>query len=204
MLRMKVIRAAGGLLWRDDDGSRRIAIIHRPHREDWSLPKGKLRDGEGWEQAALREVREETGCEARIASFAGMASYVPRRMLKVVLYWNMALVREGPLGAQDEVDAVAWLPPAEALERLDHQSDREILEEALQLRGPGEGGRVAGRAPSPRRAATAALVAASAGALALALWLGPPGTGWFLLAGGAGGGLVGGAVSLLLGLGRGD
>ncbi len=135
---MAIIQAAGGLLWRDDWDDRRIALIHRPHRSDWTLPKGKLEDGEGWEQAALREVREETGCDARILSFAGVAYYVPRRTPKIVLYWNMALVREGPLEAPDEVDALAWLSPAGALKRLDHESDREILQEALRLHVSGE------------------------------------------------------------------
>jgi 8-oxo-dGTP diphosphatase len=202
---MKVIRAAGGLLWRDDDGARRVAVIHRPHRKDWSLPKGKLRDGEAWEQAALREVQEETGCEARILSFAGVAHYVPRHTPKVVLYWNMALVREGPLEAQDEVDRIAWLVPAEALDRLDHDSDREILEEALDPRGPRNGSASSAlRAFTPFRAAVGAASLACAGALALSLWLGPPGAGWLLLTGGACGGLIGGAVSLLLAIRRRD
>ena len=196
---MAIIRAAGGLLWRDDGRNRRIAVIHRPHREDWSLPKGKLKDGEGWEQAALREVLEETGCEARIVSFAGMAYYVPRRTPKVVLYWNMAVVREGTLDASDEVDEIAWVSPAEALKRLDHESDREILEEALHLHSPGEaeegrGGHVA--APVPWTAFTAVALAAVAG---LAAWLGPAGRGWLFLGAGAFGALAGGAAALLVG-----
>jgi len=73
---MAIVRLAGGILWRE--GSR-LAVIHRPRQADWSLPKGRLDEGETWEEAALREVTEETGCEARITSFAGAASYVQRR-----------------------------------------------------------------------------------------------------------------------------
>jgi 8-oxo-dGTP pyrophosphatase MutT (NUDIX family) len=51
------IRAAGGVVVRDG----RIAVVHRPKYDDWSLPKGKLDAGESWEEAALREVEEETG-----------------------------------------------------------------------------------------------------------------------------------------------
>ncbi len=128
---MELIRAAGGLLWREGkDGKRRLAVIHRPHREDWSLPKGKLEDGERWEVAALREVEEETGCKARIVSFAGVVHYVPRRTPKVVVFWNMELVKEGPLEHQEEVDEVAWLTREEALKRLDHEGEREVLAEA--------------------------------------------------------------------------
>ncbi len=55
------VEAAGGIVERDG----RIAVVHRPRYDDWSLPKGKLDRGETFEQAALREVHEETGlvCE---------------------------------------------------------------------------------------------------------------------------------------------
>jgi 8-oxo-dGTP diphosphatase len=197
---MAIIRAAGGLLWRDDGGARRIAVIHRPHRDDWSLPKGKLEDGEGWEQAALREVREETGCEARILSFAGLAYYVPRRTPKVVLYWNMAVVREGALDAPDEVDEIVWLSPTEALRRLDHESEREILEEALHLHSPGEApeGRDGSGAPIPVAWTTLTAVALAAAA-GVAVWLAPAGMRWLFLGTGATGALAGGAAALLVG-----
>lgn len=197
---MAIIRAAGGLLWRDEGGNRRIAVVHRPHREDWSLPKGKLEDGEGWEQAALREVREETGCEVRILSFAGLAYYVPRRTPKVVLYWNMAVVREGPLDAPGEVDELVWLPPADALKRLDHESDREILEEALHLHSPGEAAEGRGGPAASTPVAWTALTAAALAAVAsVAAWLAPAGMGWLFLGAGAIGALAGGAAALLVG-----
>jgi 8-oxo-dGTP diphosphatase len=193
---MAIIRAAGGLLWRDEGGSRRLAVIHRPRREDWSLPKGKLEDGEGWEEAALREVREETGCEACLLSFAGVAYYVPRGAPKVVLYWNMAVVREGALDAPGEVDEIAWLPPDEALKRLDHQSEREILEQALRLRAPGERAAGAcGRAASARVARGALAAGALAAVAALATWLAPAGSRWPIVAAGAIGALGGAAIT---------
>ncbi|HEV2770779.1 MAG TPA: NUDIX domain-containing protein, partial [Solirubrobacteraceae bacterium] len=49
--------AAGGVVVRDG----RLAVVHRPRYDDWSLPKGKLDAGESWEGCALREVEEETG-----------------------------------------------------------------------------------------------------------------------------------------------
>jgi 8-oxo-dGTP diphosphatase len=51
------IQAAGGVLMRDG----LLAVVHRPRYDDWSLPKGKLDRGESFEDAALREVWEETG-----------------------------------------------------------------------------------------------------------------------------------------------
>jgi 8-oxo-dGTP diphosphatase len=135
---MPVVRAAGGLLWRagrpgdgkKGGGSVRLAVIHRPHRKDWSLPKGKLDDGETWEACALREVREETGCEGRLSTFAGAMTYVPRNNPKIVLYWHMELTREGKLDSKfrDEIDEVAWLTPGEALARLDYAGERRIVQ----------------------------------------------------------------------------
>src|SRR4051794_20619650 len=61
--------AAGGLVWRVRNGEQQLAIVHRP-RGDWVLPKGGVEAGESLEEAALREVREETGVNAELVSFA--------------------------------------------------------------------------------------------------------------------------------------
>lgn len=131
---MGLVRAAGGILWRAGPGEPQVAVIHRPRRDDWSLPKGKLEKGEAWEAAALREVREETGCTARLGPFIGSTWYVPRRTPKVVVFWSMTLLRQGALEAGDEVDELEWLPPREALARLDHASERRVLGRAVAHR----------------------------------------------------------------------
>ncbi|HUL57704.1 MAG TPA: NUDIX hydrolase [Anaeromyxobacteraceae bacterium] len=157
---MAVVRAAGGVVWRRASSGPRIALIHRPRHGDWSLPKGKLDDGESWEGAALREVEEETGCVARISSFAGATSYFARRAPKIVLYWHMELVEEGEIDAGDEVDEVAWLAPAEALARLVHEGERRIVARAsppdaparpLERRGPAAAEAAVARAELLRR-----------------------------------------------------
>ena len=125
-----IVRAAGGLLWRPSPSGPRIALVHRPRRDDWSLPKGKLDDGEGWEEAALREVEEETGCVPRLGAFAGATSYFAKKAPKLVLYWHMTLVRNGKLDAGDEIDEVAWMTPEEALARLDYEVDRRLVRRA--------------------------------------------------------------------------
>ena len=190
---MRLIRAAGGLLWRvDPDGDRRLAVIHRPRRDDWSLPKGKLKDGEGWQEGALREVYEETGCRARPTSFAGLVHYVPKNVTKVVLFWHMELQSEGPIAAPDEVDEVAWLTRGQALRRLDHEAERELLRQASapdeqaaavaaprgeldEAPAPGvsENGGNPYRPPTLPVALVA--IAAAAASAAAARWLGPPG-----------------------------
>ncbi len=120
-----------------------LAVI-RTRRGIWTLPKGKLRAGEDFEDAALREVEEETGCTGRLGAFAGAIAYTSRRGPKLVLYWHMTVVRERPLAPNDEVDEVAWLTPGEALRRLDRERDLRLLRDALM------GGR---EAPGGHRAA---------------------------------------------------
>jgi 8-oxo-dGTP diphosphatase len=136
---MSFVRLAGGLLWRDGPRGPRLAVIHRPRQGDWSLPKGRLDPDEGWEQAALREVEEETGCAGQITSFAGAAVYVLRKTPRVALYWNLSLLREGVLDAGSEVDELRWLLPLEAIERLDHEPERRLLKRSSSNTGASKG-----------------------------------------------------------------
>ena len=57
-----MIRAAGALLWRENSELKiEIALIHRPRYDDWSLPKGKIEEGESSLRCAFREVIERQG-----------------------------------------------------------------------------------------------------------------------------------------------
>src|ERR1700755_2044627 len=70
------VLAAGGVVVRKDG---RVAVIHRPRYDDWSLPKGKLDAGESFEDGALREVEEETGIRGRIREELAPVEYVDRK-----------------------------------------------------------------------------------------------------------------------------
>ena len=67
------VRAAGGLITRQENGRVEVALVHRPKYDDWSLPKGKLDPGEGFKEAAVREVEEETGVRAGLEKELGEA-----------------------------------------------------------------------------------------------------------------------------------
>ena len=127
---MEIIRAAGGIVWLPASGVLRLALVHRPDKDDWSLPKGKLEPGERWEDAALREVREETGCLAHLAAFAGSTFYFSRRGPKLVLYWHMVFVADGPLPDRSEVDEVAWVAPEAAQRKVHRERDRVLIARA--------------------------------------------------------------------------
>jgi 8-oxo-dGTP pyrophosphatase MutT (NUDIX family) len=121
-----VIRSAGGVLHRDG----LIAVVHRPHRGDWSLPKGKLEDGEDDATAAVREVLEETGRRAAIERDLGTVAYtVADGRPKTVRYYLMAAAADAAELARD-VDEVVWLAPDDAEALLSYGTDRDVLDRA--------------------------------------------------------------------------
>ncbi len=134
MARLDAIFAAGGILWRDGPDGKRLAVVHRPRHGDWVLPKGKLDPGEQWQDAALREVREETGYNAELGEFAGLVCYEILGIPKIVLFWNMEARGESTFVPGEEVDEVVWLTRADALRRLDHDDERRLLTEAPPAR----------------------------------------------------------------------
>jgi 8-oxo-dGTP pyrophosphatase MutT (NUDIX family) len=128
-----VIEAAGGVLWRaDGDGGRTYAIIHRPKYDDWSLPKGKLDPGETHEQAAVREVEEETGWVAELGAELGDIGYEHRDRPKRVRYWAMR-AHDGGFTPGTEVDELRWLPLGAARELLSYERDREVLDRFIAI-----------------------------------------------------------------------
>ena len=117
-----MIRSAGGVVVRDG----RVLLIHRDRYDDWSLPKGKLEAGETWEQAALREVREETGLRCALGEFLGSSHYTPGGIEKEVRWWAMTSGDEAQ--PTDEVDAVQWATPGEARQLLSYDGERQLLD----------------------------------------------------------------------------
>ena len=131
-----MIEAAGGLVWRAGHGPGApvdVLLVHRPRYDDWTFPKGKLDPGEAHEQAAVREVAEETGLRCELLEELLEARYEDRHgRPKRVRYWAMQPV-SGAFAPNDEVDAVEWLPVDQASPRLTYPRDREVLMAAARV-----------------------------------------------------------------------
>jgi 8-oxo-dGTP diphosphatase len=115
--------AAGGVVVRDG----RVAVVHRPRYDDWSLPKGKLDEGEDFEQAALREVWEETGIRCTLGRHLGDTTYTDHKQrAKLVRYFEMH-PEDGEFTPNDEVDELRWVSLGEAADELSYEFDRELI-----------------------------------------------------------------------------
>jgi 8-oxo-dGTP diphosphatase len=109
------------------DREGRIALVHRPKYDDWSLPKGKLDPGEGFEEAALREVEEETGLRCELGRELPTTRYRDAKgRPKLVRYWEMRPVG-GDFRPTSEIDEIRWLPPREAPHLLSYERDRRVV-----------------------------------------------------------------------------
>ena len=128
--------SAGGLVV-DHSGKNGLLIGRVDHKDSsgqrilWSLPKGHIEEGETPEQAALREVAEETGIESAIERSLGVIDFWfmagGKRIHKTVHHY---LFREtgGKLAPQEsEVDEVGWFPLSEIVERLAYPDEKKLI-----------------------------------------------------------------------------
>jgi len=113
-------------------GRAEILAVHRPQYDDWTLPKGKCDLGESDEDCALREVEEVAGLICELGDEVAVVEYEDRAgRPKRVRYFAMTPREGSEATADNEVDAIRWLTPEEALGTLTYRRDAEIAERAL-------------------------------------------------------------------------
>lgn len=121
--------AAGGVVWRkNSEDQTEVLLVHRPRYDDWSLPKGKVEDGEALIACAYRELMEESGLNIKLGPFIGSVEYFVADGLKHVAYWSASILGENePFQSNEEVDDVLWLTLDAALIKATRESDKDIL-----------------------------------------------------------------------------
>ena len=130
------VKAAGGVPIKDG----LVLLVHRPKYDDWTLPKGKLDAGESFEDAAVREVEEETSLTCRLGPELSETHYHDNKdRPKVVRYWAMEVESEDSFEPNDEVDEILWLEPDEAEAKLTYERDRVLIDEAVSAVSAGSG-----------------------------------------------------------------
>ena len=119
--------SAGGVVWDERD---RIGLVLQPDRSGearWTLPKGRLDPGESLEEAAAREVLEETGLRTRVVGYLG----VHEGKRSFVHYFQMRVVRYERAPDPLETLEVRFVTVARARELLRSARDRRVLQSAL-------------------------------------------------------------------------
>jgi 8-oxo-dGTP pyrophosphatase MutT (NUDIX family) len=147
--RSRVVSAfsAGGVVYRQTQNSANgasapgadyvVALVGRIKHDLWALPKGTPRAGETPEMTALREVREETGLLTRIVTEIGRIEYTFQRKgvryRKEVLHFLMEAVGGNVADHDEEYDRVEWVPLDQAIRRLTHENEAEMVRRAERM-----------------------------------------------------------------------
>ena len=127
--------SAGGVVFRKNENEQ-VEILLIRVKTRWSFPKGNIERGEPKDQAALREVKEETGVDAEILDYLGEVDYWYNigltRIHKFVYYYLMKYLSGDVVPQKEEIDEAKFMSIAEAEKLLSYSTDKEILERAIK------------------------------------------------------------------------
>jgi ADP-ribose pyrophosphatase YjhB (NUDIX family) len=139
--------SAGGVVWRAGASGPEVLLCRRHDSDLWALPKGTPEPGESLAQAALREVREETGVEVEAEAQLGEIRYwfsrpeAGVRYFKTVKHYLMRPISGDPSLHDQEFDEVAWVPADRAVGLLTYPNESRVLRKALEaIQAREEGG----------------------------------------------------------------
>lgn len=139
---IKRIFSAGGIVVRDFGGEKKVLVTQHSKHKGWDFPKGHIEIGESADQAAIREVEEETGVKAEITEKAGATEYFyfeegphfapdgatggKQKVLKTVVYFLMKYQGEGEATTAFEVSDMVWLRPEEVEAKLTFKDTKRL------------------------------------------------------------------------------
>jgi 8-oxo-dGTP pyrophosphatase MutT (NUDIX family) len=129
-MRLPIVEQAGAVVYRRDDSGVRILLVRaRRNPEDWIFPKGHVEAGESADETAVREAEEEAGVTGRVVlGLPPPVTFTLEDRRVQVEYFLVEFEREVKAKERREQ---AWLPPADAIKRLTHESAKAVLERAL-------------------------------------------------------------------------
>jgi 8-oxo-dGTP diphosphatase len=126
------VYAAGTVIVKGRGLNQRIAVIHRPHRQDWSFPKGKIDGSDTAAATAIRETLEETGLRVILHQPLTTQEYIFDGLPKTVFYWRATLINDSEFIPNDEADQLVWVSLKGALKLLSYEVDKDLAREAFK------------------------------------------------------------------------
>lgn len=131
--------SAGGVVFKKIRDQILWMVVQHSGYKGWIFPKGHVEKGETSEEAATREVKEETGIEAKIIQKIGETQYFYTRegekRFKIAVFFLMEYVGGDEKDHDSETSAIEWLSYDEALKKLTFKDEKGILEKASKLQG---------------------------------------------------------------------
>jgi 8-oxo-dGTP pyrophosphatase MutT (NUDIX family) len=132
--------SAGGVIYRPGDGEPEVCLIATQGGKAWQLPKGLIERGEQPEEAARREVAEETGLQGELLQRLDRIEYwyvwnedsERVRIHKLVYFFLFQYASGSTEDHDDEVEDARWFPVAEAQKKLSFENEQRVLELAAQ------------------------------------------------------------------------
>jgi len=144
---MKREISAGGVVFKtvrsQGSGDSQVLLVSAGSLRDrsklhWKFPKGHIEGEETSEQAALREVEEETGVKAKVTGKLAFSRYTypfkGEKIFKIVSYFIMEFESGEPKPQVGEIEDVKWFTVDEALKMLSFSADKSLLKKATELR----------------------------------------------------------------------
>ena len=114
-----------------------VLVTQHSKHKGWDFPKGHVELGETSEQAAIREVAEETGVKAEILEKVGKTEYFywesGEKVLKTVVFFLMKFVADGSVTTPEEVSGIVWLPADQVEQKLTFKDTKKLWGEARKL-----------------------------------------------------------------------
>lgn len=133
---IKRVFSAGGIILKKDGGDIRVLVTQHSGHKGWDFPKGHIELAESSEQAAIREVEEETGIRAEIIDKAGQTQYFyyeeGSKVLKTVTFYLMKYIEEGEAITAFEVSGKKWLKVDEVERQLTFKDTKELWGKAKE------------------------------------------------------------------------
>ena len=119
------VPAVGVVCWRGDE----VLLIRRgrePRKGDWSIPGGRIKAGEPLHAAALRELREETGVEARLGHVVDVYEIIEAGFHYVLIDYAALWLSGAPCAGDDATEA-RFMPFRDAMRALSHKDLRDVV-----------------------------------------------------------------------------
>ncbi|HBQ50769.1 hypothetical protein A3B42_03435 [Candidatus Daviesbacteria bacterium RIFCSPLOWO2_01_FULL_38_10] len=132
---MKREFSAGGIVFNKKG---EVLLTKHSQNHHWSFPKGLIDPGQTFQEAAVREVKEEGGVEAKILEKVGYSKFIytfeDEKIFKVVTYFLMEYISGDPKDHDWEMEEAGWYESDKALEQLTFSQDKTLLKKALEIR----------------------------------------------------------------------